>query len=168
MAKKRKEHKTNEEIVSSQIRLTGEGFNGEIVTLNEALTKASELELDLVLMSESNGIGICKIINYEGYIYHLGKKPKNKVLEVKEIKLGINISDNDLEYRKKHIIEFLQKGHRVKTSLRLKGRESSFVDKAKAVMLKLAVDVEEYGIAEDMPKTEGKIITLFIKPLPKK
>jgi translation initiation factor IF-3 len=168
MNKKKKLHLINKEITIKQIRLTGEGFNGQIVTLNEALETANELNLDLVLISSSTEIGICKIMNYEGYIYHLVKKSKTKTLDLKEIKLGVNISENDLEYRRKHIIEFLGKGHRVKISLRLKGREAIYQEKAKAVILKLAVDVEEYGMAEDMPKTDGKIINMFIKPLAKK
>ena len=164
MAKKRKEHKTNNEITATEVRVT----DGGIMSLQDALALVESQELDLVLINEASAPPICKIMNYEKFIYSLNKKPKTKPLDLKEIKLGINISDNDLEYRKKHIIEFLTKGHRVKISLRLKGREAVYQDKAKAVMLKLAVEVENYGVAEDMPKTEGKIILLFIKPLVKK
>ena len=69
MNKKKKLHLINKEITIKQIRLTGEGFNGQVVTLNEALETANELNLDLVLISSSTEIGICKIMNYEGYIY---------------------------------------------------------------------------------------------------
>lgn len=156
--------KINNEITINKIRLTGEGFNGSIVTLNEALQTAINLNLDLVLMSEANEIGICKIMNYEKFIYELGKKPKNKILDVKEIKLGANTAENDLEYRAKHIIEFLKKGHKVKISLQFRGREMAHIDLGKALILKLIVAVEEYGSPEAMPSMEGKKMYAYLKP----
>jgi translation initiation factor IF-3 len=168
MKKDVKEHILNHKIKTPQVRLTGEGFNGEIITLREALNKAETLEMDLVLFSETNNIGICKIINYEKFIYELSKKPKNKALEMKEIKLGPNMTENDLSYRAKHIQEFLVKGHRIKLSMRFKGREMMFVDKGKELMLKLIVDLENFGTAESLPKLEGKQLLIYLKPKPKK
>lgn len=168
MKKQIRKEKLNGEIKFQKIRLTGEGFNGEIVTLREALDKANALELDLVLVTESNDIGICKIMNYEKYIYELSKKPKNKGLDVKEVKLGPNMANNDLEYRTKHIIEFLQKGHKVKLTMQFRGREMAFVDKGQELMLKLIVNLEEHGSAEAIPKLEGKKLISTLKPKPKK
>ena len=168
MKKQIRKEKLNGEIKCQNIRLTGDGFKGEIVTLKEALAMANELELDLVLVSENNEIGICKIMNYEKYMYELSKKPKNKGLDVKEIKLGPNMSDNDLEYRTKHIIEFLGKGHRIKLTMQFKGRQMAFVDKGQELMLKLIVDLEDYGSAESIPKLEGKKLISTLKPKPKK
>ena len=164
MAKKKKEHLINQEIRVTEVRVADRG----IMATSEAIKLAESESLDLVLINQTSSPPICKIMNYEKFLYSLTKTPKTKNLDMKEIKLGINISDNDLDYRRKHIIEFLTKGHRVKISLKLKGREVSYQDKAKEVMLKLAIDVEKFGLVESMPKTEGKIIQLYIKPLPKK
>lgn len=164
MAKKKKEHLLNREIRLSEVRLPEEG----VIRLSEALRLAEEQDMDLVLMSENNGIGICRIMNYEKFIYEKSKKPKNKILDVKEIKLGPNTAENDLTYRAKHIIEFLKKGHKVKVTLQFRGREMMHIDKGKALMLKLIVSVEEYGLAEGLPNMEGKKLIGFIKPKPKK
>lgn len=168
MKKQNKKEKLNKEIKNEMIRLTGEGFDGEIVTLKEALQTASDLELDLVLVSENNNVGICKIMNYEKYLYNLSKKPKNKVLENKEVKLGPNMGSNDLEYRTKQIIEFLTKGHRIKLSMRFKGREIMYIDKGMELILSLILNVEKHGISENLPKLEGKQIIGYLKPIPKK
>lgn len=82
--------------------------------------------------------------------------------------LGPNTAENDLSYRAKHIIEFLEKGHRIKITLQFRGREMAFIDKGKALMLKLMVAVEEHGIAEGLPNMEGKKLIGFVKPKPKK
>jgi len=160
MAKKRKEHKTNNEITATEVRVT----DGGIMSLQDALALAESQELDLVLINETSAPPICKIMNYEKFIYELGKKPKNKALEVKEIKIGPNTSENDLSYRSKHIIEFLQKGHKIKISLQFRGREMVHIDKGKALMLKLILSVEEYGLAESMPTMEGKKMFATLKP----
>jgi translation initiation factor IF-3 len=168
MKKQVRKEKLNEEIKFQNIRLTGEGFKGEIVTLKEALAKANDLNLDLVLVTETNDIGVCKIMNYEKFMYEQSKKPKNKGLDVKEVKLGPNMADNDLEYRTKHIIEFLQKGHKVKLSMQFRGRQMAFVDKGQELMLKLILNLEDYGSAESIPKLEGKKLISTIKPKGKK
>jgi translation initiation factor IF-3 len=168
MKKQVRKEKLNAEIKTQNIRLTGDGFKGEVVTLKEALAKANELELDLVLVTETNDIGICKIMNYEKYTYEQSKKPKNKGLDVKEVKLGPNMADNDLEYRTKHIIDFLKKGHKVKLTMQFRGREMAFVDKGQELILKLIINLEDYGSAEAIPKLEGKKLISTIKPKPKK
>ena len=168
MKKQVRKEKLNEEIKFQNIRLTGEGFKGEIVTLKEALAKANDLNLDLVLVTETNDIGVCKIMNYEKFMYEQSKKPKNKGLDVKEVKLGPNMADNDLEYRTKHIIEFLQKGHKVKLSMQFRGRQMAFVDKGQELMLKLILNLEDYGSAESIPKLEGNKLISTIKPKGKK
>jgi len=129
---------------------------------------AEQQDMDLVLINASSSPPVCRIMNYEKFIYEQNKKPKNKSLDIKEIKLGPNTAENDLSYRAKHIIEFLQKGHKVKISLQFRGRELVFVDKGKALMLKLMVAVEEHGIAEGLPNMEGKKLIGFVKPKPKK
>jgi translation initiation factor IF-3 len=168
MKKQNRKEKLNEEIKFEKIRLTGGDFKGEVVTLNEALEKSKEMDLDLVLISENNGIGVCKIMNYEKFIYQQNKAGKNKSLDIKEIKLGPNTSENDLSYRTKHICEFLDKGHKVKLTMQFRGRQMAFVDKGQELILKLIVSVEEHGSAESIPKLEGKKLQCTLKPKAKK
>jgi translation initiation factor IF-3 len=164
MKKAKKQHKLNREITAPQVRVGEHG----ILNLKEALALADAQEMDLVLISETAVPPVCKIMNYEKFIYEQSKKPKNKSLELKEIKLGPNTSENDLSYRTKHIIEFLGKGHKVKLSMQFKGRQMAFVDKGKELMLKLIVSIEDYGLAEAVPVLEGKKMICTLKPKSKK
>ncbi len=158
--KKINEHKINQDIRVSEVRVT----DGGVMPTADALALAISKEMDLVLINESSSPPVCKIMNYQKFLYEQGKKPKNKTLDVKEIKIGPNTAENDLEYRSKHIKEFLQKGHTVKISLQFKGREIAFIDKGKALMLKLIISVEEYGKPESMPTMEGKKMFATLKP----
>ena len=164
MEKAKKQHKLNREITAPLVRVGEHG----ILNLKEALAIADAQELDLVLISETAVPPVCKIMNYEKFIYEQSKKPKNKSLELKEVKLGPNTSDNDLSYRTKHIIEFLDKGHKVKLSMQFKGRQMAFVDKGKELMLKLILSVEDHGSAEALPVLEGKKMICTLKPKTKK
>jgi len=168
MKKQNRKEKLNKEIKIQKIRLVG-AFNGEIVTLKDALIKSEEMGLDLVLISENNDIGVCKIMNYEKFLYEQMKKEKDKPkpLDVKEIKIGPNTSENDLDYRIKHMSEFLQKGHKVKITMQFKGREMSFSTKGEELMLKLILKLTDFGSAEAMPKFEGKKMFVTIKPVKK-
>lgn len=160
MKKNKKQHLLNREIRAHEVRVT----EGGIMSLNDAIQLAESKEMDLVLISESSTPPVCKIMNYEKFAYELGKKPKNKTLEMKEIKLGPNTSDNDLNYRIKHTIEFLQKGHKVRISMQFKGREMTYIDNGKALLLKMVVAVEEAGVPEAMPSVEGKKMFVTLKP----
>jgi len=164
MNKKKKQHLINKEITSNQLRVTDEG----IMSLTEALNLAESKFMDLVLINDKTEIPICKILNYEKFIYDLGKKSKIKPLSVKEIKLGPSMSSNDLDYRIKHAIEFLTKGHKLKISMQFRGREMAHIDLGKALMLKLMVAVEDNGVAESLPSMEGKKLFTNIKPKPRK
>lgn len=161
MNKKKKQHLINKEIRATEVRVA-EG----IMPLHEAMKLAEDQFLDLVLINDKTQPPICKIMNYEKFIYELGKKEKErpKTLDVKEIKLGPNTAENDLDYRAKHIIEFLKKGHKVKISLQFRGREMAHIDLGKALVLKLIVAVEDYGTAEALPTMEGKKMFCHLKP----
>lgn len=160
MNKKRREHKLNLEITHREVRVTDEG----VMTLVEALSLAESREMDLVLINEKAVPPVCRILNYEKFMYEQSKKPKNKTNDMKEIKLGPNTSENDLEYRIKHMIEFLQKGHKVKVSLQFRGRQMQHIDIGQEQILKLILAVEEYGSPEAMPKLEGKRMFCIVKP----
>ena len=162
MKKKQKErqHKLNFEIKHQIVRVGEFG----VISINEAKKMASEQELDLVLINENSNPPVCKIMNYEKFIYQQNKNQKQKPLDVKEVKLGPNTSENDLSYRIKHICEFLNKGHKVKLTMQFRGREMVFVDKGQELILNLILSVEEHGTAESLPKLEGKRLQCTLKP----
>ena len=166
MKKKQKErqHKLNFEIKHQAVRVGEFG----VISINEARKMASEQELDLVLINENSNPPVCKIMNYEKFIYQQTKNQNQKSLDIKEVKLGPNTSDNDLSYRIKHICEFLDKGHKVKLTMQFRGRENIFVDKGQELMLNLILSVDEHGTAESLPKLEGKRLQCTLKPKPKK
>jgi len=163
MQKSKKQHLINKEIRGTEVRVSDVG----ILSLTEALRLAESDGLDLVLINPNGQPPVCKIMNYEKFLYEQSKKDKPKVLEMKEIKVGPNTSENDLTYRIKQISEFLGKGHKVKISMQFKGREMIHVTKGETLILKLLVDLEDYGVAEAMPKLEGKRMFVTIKPLKK-
>lgn len=165
--KAKPQHVLNDSIRKQKIKIVGENLNGLVLNLNEALSKARELGMDLVLMKELNDIAICKIMNYEKYLYELSKNNKNKTLDLKEIKIGPNISENDLSYRINHAIEFLNKGHKVKITMQFKGREMIYVNNSTELMLKMVIELEKSGLPEMMPKLEGKKLFCIIRPLKK-
>jgi len=164
MKKQKKQHLINREIRGTEVRIAEEG----IMLIQDAIKLAESRFMDLVLINDKSIPPICKIMNYEKFIYELGKKPKNKALDVKEIKLGPHTAENDIAYRAKHIIEFLQKGHKVKISLQFRGREMAHIDIGKAILLKLVVAVEEHGVLEALPNMEGKKMFAYLKPKPSK
>ncbi len=160
MNKKRKAHSLNREIRATEVRVAEDG----VMPLNDAIKLAESRFMDLVLINDKTNPPICKILNYEKFLYELSKKPKPKSLDVKEIKLGPNTAENDLEYRSKHIMEFLKKGHKVKLTLQFRGREMVYIDKGKALLLKLILSVEEFGVPEALPSMEGKKMFATLKP----
>jgi translation initiation factor IF-3 len=165
MNKNKKQHLLNREIRATEVRV-----DGTVMRLSEALQEAESQNLDLVLVAPNAVPPVCRIINYEKFIYEQNKKDKQKPksLEMKEIKVGPNTGENDLEYRIKHITEFLQKGHKVKITMQFRGREMAYVDNGKELLLRMLVAVEDHGIAESMPKLEGKRMFATIRPKPKK
>lgn len=159
MSKNKRQHLINGEIRFSEVRVTDEG----IMSIQEANKLALSRDMDLVLINDKAQPAVCRILNYEKFKYDLGKKNKIKTLDLKEIKIGPHISNNDINYRVTHIIEFLKKGHRIKLTMQFRGREMSHVDLGKTVMLKLITLVSEHGIVESLPIMEGKKMISFIR-----
>ena len=164
--KKKREHLLNDEIRYQEVRVGEHG----VISIKEALRLAEQEEMDLVLINDKAQPPVCKIINYEKFIYEQKKKKKNqtKPAELKEIKLGPNTSENDIDYRVKHIIEFLDKGHKVKLTMQFRGRQMVHIDKGQELLLKMILAVEEHGVPEALPKMEGKKMFATLKPKPKK
>ncbi len=139
----------------------------------EAIAKAEELGLDLVEISPNAEPPVCKIIDYKKFLYEQKKREKvmkakaTKVI-VKEIRFGPNTDDHDYDFKKKHAEKFLKEGAKLKAYVFFKGRSIVYKDKGEILLLKLAQELEEFGKVEQMPKLEGKRMTMFIAPKPKK
>ena len=164
----------NNEIRVPQVRLVGDNIaEPGIYPIAKALKLADELELDLVEISAKADPPVCKILDYQIYLYQQKKKAKemksnaSKVV-IKEIRFGPNTDEHDFQFKLKHAMEFLQEGAKVKSSVFFKGRSIVYADQGEKLLLRFAVELEEYGRAEQMPKLEGKRMFMMIAPLPKK
>ncbi len=156
------------------MRLVGDNIPEQgIYSISEALKKADELGLDLVEITAKADPPVCKIIDYQKYLYQQKKKAKEmkanstKVV-IKEIRFGPNTDEHDFQFKLKHAIGFLQEGSKVKASVFFKGRSILYVDQGEKLLLRFAVELEEYGRAEQMPKLEGKRMMMMIAPVKKK
>ncbi len=144
-----------------------------VFSIKDALEKAEELGLDLVEISPNADPPVCKVIDYKKFLYEQKKREKvmkakaTKVI-VKEIRFGPNTDDHDYDFKKKHAEKFLKEGAKLKAYVFFKGRSIVYKDKGEILLLKLAQELEEFGKVEQMPRLEGKRMTMFIAPKTKK
>lgn len=130
---------------------------------------AKDLGLDLVEISPKAVPPVCKIIDYQKFLYEQKKRDKamkskaTKVI-VKEIRFGPQTDEHDYEFKKKHAIKFLQDGAKLKAFVFFKGRSIIFKEQGQILLLKLAQELEDYGKVEQLPKLEGKRMIMFIAP----
>jgi len=164
----------NEQITAQQVRLVGDNISEPgIYPLAKAMAMADELELDLVEISSKADPPVCKILDYQKYLYQQRKKAKemkansSKVV-IKEIRFGPNTDEHDFQFKLKHAQEFLQEGSKVKATIFFRGRSIMFKDQGEKQLLRFAVELEEYGRAENMPTLEGKRMHIMIAPIKKK
>ena len=158
----------NEQIRDKEIRLIGE--NGEqlgIMPTKDALRMAKEAELDLVKIAPTAKPPVCKIIDYGKYKYEQGRKEKEakkkqKVIEVKEVRLSPNIEENDLNTKAAAARKFIQKGDKVKVALRFRGREMAHVQSSKQILDVFAEKVSDVAVVEKAPKLEGRQMIMFL------
>lgn len=164
----------NEEITASKVRLVGENIEEQgIYPITQAIHMAEELGLDLVEISGKADPPVCKIIDYQKYLYQQKKKAKemksnSAKIVIKEIRFGPNTDEHDFQFKLKHAIEFLQEGSKVKASVFFKGRSILYSDQGEKLLLRFALELEDYGRAEQMPKLEGKRMMMMITPVKKK
>ena len=143
--------------------------NPGVYPLREALKFADELELDLVEISPKADPPVCKIIDYSKFLYQQKKKQKEmkaktvKVV-VKEIRFGPNTDEHDFNFKLRHAEKFLAEGAKVKAFVFFKGRSILFKEQGEILLLKLATSLEELGSVEQLPKLEGKRMTMYISP----
>jgi translation initiation factor IF-3 len=134
---------------------------------------AEEQELDLVEISPNADPPVCKIIDYKKFVYEQKKREKalkskaTKVI-IKEIRFGPNTDDHDYDFKRKHAEKFLQEGAKLKAYVFFKGRSIIYKDQGEILLLRLARDLEDFGKVEQMPRLEGKRMTMFIAPKKKK
>lgn len=161
-------NKINEEIKFKTVRLVGDNVDSTkdgIMTIESAMQLAEDMGMDLVLMSDSTKPVICKIMDYSKFQYNKEKnKPKSKPKPIKEMRYTPNTDENDLKFKLNHVIKFLEKGHKVKAYVTFKGREMNYQEQGQKILLDLLVQVEEYGVAENVPKFEGNKYIVVIKP----
>lgn len=164
---KQRRHKTNSEVRFPKVRLIGQG-DPKVITSYEASQMAKELQLDLILINESQDPPIVKIEDYNKFLYDLEKKEKEKKKNavktvVKEIQLSPEISDNDLGTKSRKGREFLEDGNKIKCVIQLKGRQKASPQRGEIVMLKFANLLEDVGVAESLPKLEGSRWIMMMK-----
>ncbi|MEN9445212.1 MAG: hypothetical protein RIS47_2103 [Bacteroidota bacterium] len=134
---------------------------------------AQELELDLVEIAPEANPPVCKVIDYQKFLYQQKKKQKEmkskstKVI-VKEIRFGPQTDDHDFNFKVKHAQKFLEEGAKVKAYVFFKGRSIVFKEQGEIILLRMAQEVEEWGKVEQMPQLEGKRMTILLAPVKKK
>lgn len=158
----------NEKIREREVRLIDEnGTQLGIVPTREALQRAEEAGLDLVCVSPKAVPPVCKIIDYGKYRYEVARKEKEakkkqKIIEIKEIRMSPNIDTNDLNTKIGAARKFLSKGNKVKVSIRFRGRELAHTEESKPMLEEFAKELADIAVVEKPAKMEGRFMTMFL------
>lgn len=159
--------------MAKMVRVVGEEIEAEIMSIQDALKLADRMELDLVEISPHADPPVCKIIDYQKFLYQQKKKQKeikakaSRVI-VKEIRFGPNTDDHDYNFKLRHAIKFLEEGAKVRAYVFFKGRSILFKEQGEVLLLRFASDLEEYGKVDQLPKLEGKRMIISFSPKKKK
>jgi translation initiation factor IF-3 len=170
----------NEDIKSREVRLVGDDFDAISAIAHQRIEQgvyptraardwARELGLDLVMISPNAEPPVCRIIEFNKFLYEKKKKEKEikaktvKTL-VKEIRFGPNTDDHDFDFKLKHARRFLEEGHKVKSYVHFRGRAIVFKDRGELILLKLLKELDDVGVAEDLPRLEGRRMHVIIAP----
>tara|TARA_B100000683_G_scaffold244494_1_gene254737 strand:- start:65 stop:529 length:465 start_codon:yes stop_codon:yes gene_type:complete len=151
------------------VRVVGDNVEPSVMSIQAAMALANELELDLVEISPKADPPVCKIIDYKKFLYAQKKKQKEikakqaKVV-VKEIRFGPNTDDHDFQFKLKHARKFLEDGAKVKAYVFFRGRTIIFKERGEILLLRFATELEDIGTVEQMPKLEGKRMTIMFNP----
>ncbi|MCK9472634.1 translation initiation factor IF-3 [Sulfurimonas sp.] len=160
----------NDDIRVPEVRCNVDGAESlGIISIDEAMEKANEMGLDLVLIAPDAKPPVAKIMDYGKFRYQEEKKQKeqrkNQVkIDIKEIKLSVKIAENDIKYKVKHAREFLEEGKHVKFRVFLRGREMANPEAAKDVLLRIWPMVEDVGVMDKEPKFEGRYYNMYVIP----
>jgi len=158
------ELKTNQVILISE-----KGEKKGKISINEAFKVADEKGLNVALVSEKSDPPIVKLLDWGKYLYEKRKnekkaKAKQKSLEMKEIRLSSNIDEHDFEFKRRRAEKFLEKGHALKLSLKLKGREHQFVEKSIEVLVDFSRKLSHISTVEQTPQRTGGMIVSILRP----
>ena len=159
----------NERIRAREVRLVGDNVEQGIYSIQEARRLADELELDLVEISPNAEPPVCKILDYQKYLYQQKKKAKEQKAKqakvtVKEVRFGPQTDDHDYEFKLRHAKGFLEEGNKVKAFVFFRGRSIVFKDQGELLLLRFAQDLEDYAKVDQMPKLEGKRMIMMFSP----
>jgi len=151
------------------VRVVGDNVEPSVMSIQAAMAIANELELDLVEISPKADPPVCKVIDYKKFLYAQKKKQKeikakqSKVV-VKEIRFGPNTDNHDFQFKLKHARKFLEDGAKVKAYVFFRGRTIVFKERGEILLLRFATELEDIGTVEQMPKLEGKRMTIMFNP----
>ncbi|WP_093447659.1 translation initiation factor IF-3 [Pseudooceanicola nitratireducens] len=165
--------RVNDRIRAPEIRLIGaEGENIGVVSPAWAMELAEQAELDLVEISPNATPPVCKIMDFGKFKYEQQKREsearkKQKIIEVKEVKFRPNTDTHDYEVKMRNVVKFLEKGDKVKVTLRFRGREMAHQNLGRELLERVAEDIKEIGKVENMPKMEGRQMIMMIGPVAK-
>lgn len=167
------QYRINHRIREKEVRLVGDNVEQGVYSIQEALTIAEEQQLDLVEISPNAAPPVCRIIDFQKFLYQQRKrqkeqKAKSTKIVIKEIRFGPQTDEHDYTFKLKHAIEFLKEGSKVKAYVFFKGRSIMFKEQGEVLLLRFANDLESYGKVESMPVLEGKRMILMIAPISKK
>ena len=168
------EHRINSQITAPQVRVVSDELEGaQVMAIRDALALADQMEMDLIEISPKADPPVCRIADYQKFLYQQKKKAKEikakqtKVV-IKEIRFGPQTDDHDYNFKLRHAQNFLQEGAKVKAYVFFRGRSIVFSEQGQILLLRFATDLEEYGKVEMMPKLEGKRMTIMLAPKPRK
>lgn len=170
----KEQHNINRKIRVPMVRLVGDNIPEQgVVATNEALKLADDLGLDLVEISPNADPPVCKITDYSKFLYQQKKKQKElkqkaQKVVLKEIRFGPNTDEHDFSFKLKHAVKFLEEGAKVKAFVFFKGRSILYKEQGEILLLRFAQELTELGTVEQLPRLEGKRMTIFISPKKKK
>ncbi len=167
------EHNINELVKHPEVRLVGENIEPGIYTSKQAMDIALEKGLDLVEISPNAVPPVCRIVDYNKFLYEKKKKEKEikahaKKVEVKEIRFSPNTDDHDVEFKAKHAENFLKEGNKVKTYMMFRGRAIVFKERGELLLLQFADRLKDFAVVEQLPTLEGKKMMMTLAPKSKK
>jgi len=155
------------------VRVVGDEIKAEVMSIQDALRLADKMELDLVEISPNADPPVCKIVDYQKFLYQQKKKQKEikakaAKIVVKEIRFGPNTDDHDYNFKLKHAVKFLEEGAKVRAYVFFKGRSILFKEQGEVLLLRFANDLEDYGKVDQLPRLEGKRMIIAFSPKKKK
>ncbi len=161
---------TNEQIRAKEVRLVGDNVEQGVYPIEKARRMARDMELDLIEISPTAEPPVCRILDYQKFLYQQKKRQKEQKAKatkvvVKEIRFGPQTDDHDYNFKLKHAQGFLKEGSKVKAYVFFRGRSILFKEQGEVLLLRFANDLEELGKVEQMPVLEGKRMIIMISPL---